>query len=470
MGYQPNSLPSNVVSRRRFLVGSAAIGAAGLAGCTGDDADDDADDTDDNGVADGDDTADDTDVTLPDEITFLHYETADDRRAVISDLGESFQDESGVGVNQRVVQEGDLPVELTTSVAAGTLPNVGSLSLAVLHMAIDAVDAESATNVIEEIGEDRFYDNLLDMARVPDGDGYYGVPLYTWPQLTHARMSKFDEEGLEPPSTWDEWMTAAEELHNPDDNQFGVIIGTEVDQYTRQCFTGFALSNEARVFSEDGEIIFDSDEMVEALEFYGDLAEYTPDGTVDAGTIGPVYDEGNVHLYSGNSFSIFFNSLGLDEGELIDEYVVPSIENQRSSTYGELVSTATFTGQEAGGVEASEQWQSFIRGSTDIQNYIDWCHMQVGGFQPVMPEIAENEEYRSHELMQHWPDELIDETLPESIRSSERFGFRDGQVFPEIGPIAGNFLIARAVRDVIEGEDAQQVAEDAADEMRDRIS
>lgn len=476
MGRNDKRVLGNGVSRRKFVVGSTAIGSVVLAGCLGDD-DDDGDDTigtdDDLTVDDTDDGADDADddedVELPDELTFLHYETADDRRAVIQDIGERFQDHSGVSVNQRVVQEGDLPVELTTSVAADVLPNVGQLSLDVLQMAVDAIEHGSADRVIEEIGEDRFYDNLLDMCRDPDGDGYFGVPLYAWPQLTHARQSVFDDEGLEPPRTWDEWLTAAEALHDPDDNQFGVIIGTEVDQYTEQCFTGFALSNDAHVFSEDGEIVFDSDEMVEALEFYAELAEYTPPGAVDAGTIGPVYNEQNAHLYSGNSFSIYFNSLGLEEGEEIGEYVVPVIENQRSSTYGELVVTTTFGGQSAGEVQASEDWQSFIRGSQDIEDYIEWTHMQVGGFQPVMPEIRDMEEYRSHELIQHWPDELIDEILPESIEGMERFGLREGRLFPEIGPIAGNFMVARAISDVIDGEDAQEVAEETADEMRDLV-
>lgn len=446
-----NGKPLAGLSRRDFVAGTAMAGAAGLAGCLGDDDDDDDD-------------------ALPSEISFLHYETSDDRQAAINNLGDQFQDESGVGVNQRVTHEGDLPVRLTADSAAGTMANVGSLSLAVLHMVPDAIEDGSATEVIDEIGEDRFYENHLDMCRDPnDEDEYVGVPLYTWPQLTHARMSAFDEAGLPAPRTWDEWEEAAEHFHDPDNNQFGVIIGTEPDQYTRQCFTGFALSNNARVFSEDGEIIFDSDEMVEALEFYADLAQYTPPGAVDAGTIGPVYDEQNAHLYSGNSFSIFFNSLGLEEGELIGEYVVPVVENQRESTYGELVTTTTFAGHSSGAVDASEQWQSFLRGDVDIQHYIDWCHMQVGGFQPVLPEIIEMDEYRDHDLIQHWPDELIDEILPESVRGMERFGFRDGTMFPAIGPIAGEFMIATAVRDVIDGEDAQEVAEDTADRMRELV-
>ena len=439
-------------TRRRVVGTAAGLGITGLAGCLGGDGSD---------AETGE---------SPDEITFLHYETGDDRRAAIDELGERFHQHTDIEIAQRVVQEADLPVTITSSVAADTLPEVGTLGVSVLHSATGAIDAESTTHVVESIGEDRFYENLLEMVSVPNEDQYYGVPLYTWPQFTYCRREVFDDEGLEPARTWDEWLTAAETLHDPDNNQYGVIIGTETDQYTRQCFTGFALANDARVFSDDGEIIFDSDAMVEALEFYAELAEYTPPGSVDSGSIGPIYDEGHAHLYSGNAFGLYFNSLGLDNGETIQEYIVPVIEETHEATYGEVVCTATMTALNNATKEAAESWQSFLRGSERIQDYIDFCHIQVGGFQPVMPEVRDESDYRSHELMAHWSDELIDDIIPESIENMERFGFRDGQMFPEIGPITANFLIASAVSDVVDGEDAQSVAETTADAMRDQIS
>jgi len=451
------------------VAGVGAAGVAALAGCGGGDGSDGSGSPD---GGDGDSAGTDGDgggPALPDDITFLHYETNDERRAAIADLAAEFESERGVGVEQRVVQESDLPTELTTAVASGTLPNVGSLGLAVLHSAVDAVDADSATRVIGGIGPDRFYDNLLEMVRTPGGDGYYGVPLYTWPQLTIYRTELFEERGLPEPRTWDDVREAAATLHDPENDQFGIVLGTKVDQYTRQCFTGIALSNGARVFGSDGGIAFDSDEMVEALEFYAELAGYTPPGGVDAGSIGPAYDNDQVHLYSGNSFSLYYNALGVPEGELMTDGVVPSIERDRTATYGEVVSTATFTGQSDGGRRAAERWQSFLRGSRRIEDYVRWCHIQVGGFQPVLPEVASADAYRDNDLIARWPDEITDEVLPNAIRSAQRFGFRDGEVSPEIGEITGNFMIARAVSDVIDGADARSVAESTADEMRERI-
>lgn len=436
-------------SRRKFMTGATIAGLTAAAGCFG-----------------GEDDVEDDEV--PDEITFLHFETDDDRREGISELGDGFQEESGIGVSQRVSQEADLPTELTAAVAADNLPEVGSLPVGVVQSATDAIDSESATNVIDSIGEDRFYDNLLDLARVPGEEEYYGVPLYTWPQLTIYRTEVFEDMGLPEPRSWDDLLECAEALHDPDNDQFGIFFGTDNDQYATQCFTGFALSNNAYVFDEDGDIDFDSDEMVEALEVYGQLAEYTQDGTLDAGGIGPAYDNEQVHLYSGNAFSLFFNALGVPEGETMTDGVVDSIQNERDATYGELVTTVTMTGQTTGEVDAAEQWQEFLIGDTD--NYVDWCHLQPGGYQPVLEEVPEMDSYRDNDILRAWPDNIKDEVLPNSVRRSERFGFRDGEVFPEIGQITANFMIATAVRDVAQGENARTVAEETAEEMRSRIN
>jgi len=98
---------------------------------------------------------------------------------------------------------------------------------------------------------------------------------------------------------------------------------------------------------DNGGVVFDGDETVGALEFHAELAEFTPG---DAGTIGPVYDSGNAHLYSGNSFRLRFDVIAsIPPFELVawtvtDGVIVP-IDRERATTYGEVVSTAAFPGK-----------------------------------------------------------------------------------------------------------------------------
>lgn len=440
------------MSRRQFVVyTTGAASATGLAGCIGND--------NESGSTTSSDTS-----SIASQFEFMHQEDSDKRINAIDDLIENFASETEVEtIEQRVVDEEDLPSEISADIAAGTLPAGAELPLRALHDASDALRPESATNVIEAIGEDQFQDNLLDLVSTPDG-GYYSVPIYVWALLMQYRPSKFEEMGLPLPDSWENILEAAKALHDPDNDQFGIIIGSERDQFTLQCFTPFAIANGARVFNTDGEIIFDSDEMVETLEYYAELHEYTPAGTQNYDPITSLWENKQLHLAAGTNFSLS----AITELEVS---WVGSISKDTEVTFGECMSTTTFDIDDQAQIRANEEWQKFLRGGDDysLSNYTDWCHMEPGGFQPVLKGFNERDDYRDNELVQAWPDELINEQLPAAIGSIQRFGFVDGNVFTSIGEITGDFLITDAIRDVIDGADAREIAESYADEMREIV-
>jgi ABC-type glycerol-3-phosphate transport system substrate-binding protein len=340
------------ITRRRIVQGSPLV-LMGLAGCSGGDGGDggrdggdggDGGDGMDGGGDGGDGGSDggdgggdggsdggnggDTETPtpgMPGEVTFLHFETDEARRTKIEELASAWAEESGVAVNQRVVPEADLPTQISSAVASNTLPAVGELSNRALYSARDAVSTDDATQVIEELGEDTFYDPVLRL--VSDGEGgYVGVPLYTWQQLIAYRESVAEEMGLPVPSTWEDFETFAEATHDPDNDVYGCLLGSDQSQFTLQCFQQFALANDAAVFDEDGDIVFDDDPMVEALEFYARMArKYNPPGEMGPGDVGPVWNQGQTHLYSTNTISFYFEALGVDEGETVEGFgVVPT--------------------------------------------------------------------------------------------------------------------------------------------------
>jgi multiple sugar transport system substrate-binding protein len=398
------------------------------------------------------------------QFEFMHQETQEARVKTIGALAEDFAAKTPVeSIVQRPVAESDIPATISADLAAGTLPAGAELSLRALHDASDALIKESATEVIESIGEDQFYDNLLELVRAPDG-GYYSVPIYAWAQLIQYRPSQFEEMGLPLPDSWDSVMESAEALHDPDNNQYGIVVGSERDQFTLQCFTPFALANEARVFNSDGEIVFDSDAMVESLEYYARLHEYSPEGYQTWRPISPLWDNGQLHMASSNNFGL----TDILEQELA---WVGSISKETEATFGECMSTAAFEVGNPSETRAFTEWSKFLRGGDDYSrnNYTRWLHMEVGGFQPVLKGTGEREDYNDNEIVQAWPNDLIDEQLPAAIGSIQRFGFVDGKVFPEIGQITGDFMITDAIREVIDGGNAEEVAKTYADEMRSVI-
>jgi len=460
------------ITRRRIVQGSPLV-LMGLAGCSGGDGGDGGSDGGDggDGTGDGGDTETPT-PGMPGEVTFLHFETDEARRTKIEELASAWAEESGVAVDQRVVPEADLPTQISSAVASNTLPAVGELSNRALYSARDAVSTDDATQVIEELGEDTFYDPVLRL--VSDGEGgYVGVPLYTWQQLIAYRESVAEEMGLPVPSTWEDFETFAEATHDPDNDVYGCLLGSDQSQFTLQCFQQFALANDAAVFDEDGDIVFDDDPMVEALEFYARMArKYNPPGEMGPGDVGPVWGQGQTHLYSSNTISFYFEALGVDEGETVEGFgVVPTMERESEATFGEVVSTTTFK-VDPGPRRASREFQTYLRDTEGGKSspYLQFLHLQVGLFNPTQKGILDSDPYLDHPNVRKWPDEWHQDLIPSSIEQMDRFGFRGEEVFPEIGQITGNFLITDAIREIVDGGDAETVASQKADEMRDLIS
>lgn len=439
-------------TRRQLLQAGAGTAALGLAGCSAL--------TGDGGGS-------------VDSITFLHFETDEARRTTISELGSTWTEDSGITLNQRDVPEADLPAEITSAVASNTLPATGELSTRALYSAREALQTEDAQTVIDTIGEDQFYDSTLTFAATGDG-GYYGVPLYTWQQLTLYRPSVREEMGLPEPTDWQSFEEFASATHDPDNNVYGCLLGSDQSQFTLQCFQPFALANDAHVFDTEGNIVFDQQPMVEALEFYARMCrEYNPPGGMGPGDVGPVWGNQQTHLYSSNTISFYFEALAFDEGQTVDSIgVVPYVDEERQATFGEVVSTVNFkTGNDAAR-EAGRSWQEFLRGPTGDgprSNYIKWLHMQVGLFNPTIEGMLSSDAYQNNANIQKWPDTWINDVIPQAIENMERFGFREGNVFPEIGQITGQFLITDAIREIIDGGDPQTVASNTADSMRDAI-
>jgi len=425
----------------------------GLAGCTGDDAD-----------AGG---------GAPAAMTFLHFETQEQRVDLIDGIGEEWTEETGTSLNQRAVAEGDLPVEIQASIAADDIPATAELPAGTLFDTRGLVNEDVTNEVIDELGEDSFYDKTLEF--VSDGEDYLGVPLYFWTSLYGWDEDYRQENGLPVPDSWEDFEEFAEFTHDPDNNQFGCLVGTDNSPYTLQSFQPFALSNDAHVFDEDGNIIFDNQEMVEALEYYGVLGNLTPPGETGSDDFG-AWEERQTYNYVSNTISYWFETAFLGEGEAVEGWdATLTIEGpEKEATFGETVS---LTSMETGSESQARASRSFIgkmhetEGGADSP-YVSFCHIRPGLFNPTRPDVLNSDAFRNEhpeDLFEKWEDEWRDEDIPNAIGVAERFGRRGNNVFPAIGDIVGQNLITNAIQRVVDGENAETVANEAAEDMRDIV-
>jgi multiple sugar transport system substrate-binding protein len=437
-------MSERTTTRRDIIKGSAALGAVGLTGLTG-------------GAAG-------RTGRQADSIRYWNIHNGDDFREPINTIVQNFQQESGASVQTRYVDNDDIESQLAAAIASDTLPNVGLLAIQTIQRlgADGSVSTDSTTSVVENVGSDDFREGPLQFMSAPEG-GYYGVPADAWVQGIWYRKSAFEEEGLEPPVTWDAIRTAAETFHDPDNNTYGIGFGTKATAYARQCFTQLARSNGALVLDENANVVFDSPEMVESLEFVQELSQYVP-GAVSFNDTRNLYGNEQNHMFMYSSYLL--PDLLANEGEemVADTALAPATENTRKSTYGQVLGHTILDAPDPQ-LQASQDLVNYVM-SGDA--YVSWCHTQPGGTMPVLKSTAESEAYRDNETLSAWRDTI--DQISSALGNMERFDFVGGRLLPEFGQITSQSLVSEAVNRVaIVGDDPETVANEQARKMRNAL-
>jgi multiple sugar transport system substrate-binding protein len=403
-------------------------------------------------------------------IELWHQETQLERRERMHALAEQFEDESGPEITIEAIDSQELLVEyeLTAIEDAFTLAQFNNSQLDFIREDGN-LSTETAGEVVSRGGVNEFYENILSL--VETADGYFGVPFFVWVQGPWYRASAFEAAGIDmTPRSWDDLLTVAEALHAPEDQQYGIIIGEGAEtEYATHCYTQLALANDTPLFSPDGEILFDTDPHVETLEFYSQLAEYTPPATVTPQHAFEAFLDGRCHfgLYPTHLITYVWNNADNKVRAVEDLQFAGYLEESRRSAYGlmnYLVFNDTASDDE---LTAAQEFAEFLLFDDDYDHYVDWLSVQIGGFQPVFEGFHQTTSYRNTDIVQAVDDRIIQDLIPEGINQIERFGgIVHDEYFPIIGDIEGQFLISEAINRVLQGETARTVAEETADRMR----
>ncbi len=226
-------------------------------------------------------------------------------------IADAFMAENeGVVVEIVPTEESEQVSLMTAAIAAGDLPDVvlHSVQFSARWVADGALDAAAATSVIEELGAETFSEGALALAQLEDGS-YASVPSDGWGQLLLFRSDLFEEAMLEAPDSYSNILAAAEALHNPDEGLIGFCGPNATDQqYTWQVFEHVALANGASFVDAEGNITFNTPEMIEAIEFYDELmTNFGP------GEAGWYWDQTRANYQAGNCAMTIWSPFILDE-------------------------------------------------------------------------------------------------------------------------------------------------------------
>jgi multiple sugar transport system substrate-binding protein len=280
-------------------------------------------------------------------------------------------------------------------------------------------------------------------------------------------------------------LAAAEELDSP---ELAGFVGANVagDAFTAQTFEEIGLGNDCQMIDDGGEVAFDSDECVEALEFYGQLQrDFSVTGAQDVDTTRASYFSGQAAMLLWSSF-VLDEMAGLRDDALPtcpeckknpaflaeNSGVVTSLQGPSGSepaTFGEITSW-TITADAA---DASTELVDYLM--TD--GYERWIAIAPEGKIPVRAgDSADSTEYADAwagmdvgvdtkaPLSKFYGPDVI-ESLTSGSDNLSRWAIPQGQG-DLLGAIQGEQPVAGAVNKVASGTDPAEAAKEAADAIR----
>ena len=397
-------------------------------------------------------------------IEFWTTETQSDRLKTIQLLTDTFQAlNSDIAVKLVPVDENDMPSLMAAASAAGNLPDVieASSELILAFGQEGLLNIDDTTKLVMQIGKNRFFQGALKMVETPQSSSFYGLPYHGWVQGIWYRGDWFQMAGLEPPTTWESILKAAKAFYRPKNNQYGILIGTKAETYAEQCFTHFALSNGASTFNINGELTFNSPEMLETLEFYAKLAKFNPPGP-QTWRARDYYLQGKLAMFFYSTY--IMDDLALAEvaaGSLTDENfpqlgsgkfdpqlvnntsVAPTITHIQSAGYGAIVALGLVNQAVKTKKDAAQRLVAFLY---EPNSYITFLHMAPGGMNPMLRDIAQMPEYLNDPkgIFKRYGREKIEEIIS-GLDNIGSFTIVGGKTFPEAGKIYAKQIIPRMI-------------------------
>ena len=307
----------------------------------------------------------------------------------MKDLVEQFAEEEGVEVDYVNVAAADMKQKLMAAIEAGNAPDliVGDDTLVGQFASLDQL-----ADVSDVMSEFEFTEAAQSMSMI--GESSYMVPQgFTAPGM-HVRKDKWEEKGLEMPTTWEELKEQAAEVNDPENGFYalgfamGASGGGDAEGWVRTIILDWG----GQTVNEKGEVVVNSPETVEAFKFIKSLYDeglISPDAVTGddswnnqaylAGTAGLICNSGSVMAAMKN-----------DDPELYEKtQIIPYPAGPTGEAYV-LTGCNVFGVMESG--KNVDVAKDFIRYYFSHQDkYEEMIEVMGSMWQPVIEEMEDSE-------------------------------------------------------------------------------
>lgn len=173
------------------------------------------------------------------------------------------------------------------------LPDVGMVSTSYLanlvaQGALDPINDRLADSPLADELEPQFLESVR--ATTGGGEELFSVPTSANQGVLWYRTDLFDEAGLQPPTTWDAFYQAAEELTDRSNNRFGFTIRGGEGSLAQALDAMYSQSGIDSFWNDDeSATTVNHPDNVEALERYVELyGTHTPEADVNSDSTGMI--------------------------------------------------------------------------------------------------------------------------------------------------------------------------------------
>lgn len=193
--------------------------------------------------------------------------TADAQYEVLNKQFTELADELGVEVSVEKVAFNEMYEKLSTAATSGDVPDIMHTNFGGTAYLYAAGSIMPMDDIINEIGAEDFSPAYKKVLTGSDGQ-IYGLPDWAMHTSVWYRKDIFEEQGIQIPETWDDFLAAAEKINTEEVSGFAVPLdGVQVAAqtlYEMMCSAGVYFMD-----PETGEYCFDQEreEAVDVIEY-----------------------------------------------------------------------------------------------------------------------------------------------------------------------------------------------------------
>ena len=312
-------------------------------------------------------------------------------------VDEYNQSQDKVEIEYSSVNQTDYTTTLvTTAYANGECPDILWVEPATYKKFTEAgMLADLSSYYTDDLKKD-ILPSYLEAATGDDGK------IYTLPFECETLGLFYDadvlkEEGIEPPTTWEELKSAAEKLTT--DDRYGIVLPVEKTAYTLFNWWPFMWMDDADIYDADGNVTIGSDNMADALDFWGSFYQngYCPSSLQSGPWSIDNIANGVAAMQIGGTYMINAAEEYNKDGHNIGVVPLPTPEGKDAVTVagGQMLGVSS----QSKDVDAAADFIFWCFGSDDTTYVTKWCTEAKFAYPARQSVIEENKELFQEDTM-----------------------------------------------------------------------